>query len=129
MNLRQIVSSQTLSLAAARSFSSNNQVFSNGVKLTTYSGNLATTLFEDVALNMSVQRAGRDFRYDLQANDPAAVSRREVFWVYSAGTEFDSGWGTKFGLQFNHIRISSDLNGFRAIDNAVSLRLSRPFSF
>ncbi|MEZ5656907.1 MAG: outer membrane beta-barrel protein [Sphingobium sp.] len=119
----------TLSFSASRSFSSNNEVFSNGVKLTAYSGQITTALFDNVALNGSVKHADRDFRYDLQASDPAAVSRRETFWVYSAGTAVDAGWGAKLGLQFNHIRINSDLNGFHATDNAISLSLSRPFSF
>jgi hypothetical protein len=111
----------------SRSFSSNNELFSNGVQSSSYSLTAQGVAGPRITVNASARYAQRDFRYDLQADDPVIVPRSDRFWIFEAGTQYQTGIGVDVGVQLRHISI--DDNGFRgsASDNSITLTLAKRF--
>ena len=121
---------ESVSVVAAtnRSFSSNDELFANGVKSTSHSLSVQGRAWDRVTITTAVSRAERNFRYDLQADTPSVAPRNDRFWVFEAGSRYQTGIGVDVGVQFRHTSIRDTAVEGTIKDNSVMLSLSRRFS-
>lgn len=110
-----------------RSFSSNDELFANGVKSSSHSLSVQGEAWDRVTIAATVRRAERNFRYDLQADTPSVAPRNDSFWVFEAGSQYQTGIGVDVGLQFRHTRIKDSTIEGAIKDNSLMLSLSRRF--
>ncbi|WP_121119752.1 outer membrane beta-barrel protein [Croceibacterium ferulae] len=115
--------------AANRSFSSNNELFANGVEATSYSLEGTAVAAGRLTLTSLIRHDERNFRFDLQDSVPALGPRTDRFWVYGAGARYMTGIGVAVGLNVNHVRIKDDAVSTTIKSNSVFLTLSRRFGF
>jgi len=119
--------SVTLVATTSRSFSSNDEMFANGVKSSDHSLAVRGDLWDRVAVNATARYAKRNFRYDLQTENPDVVPRSDRFLVLEAGAQYRTGIGVDVGLQFRHTRINDSAVTAPISDNLFALSLSRRF--
>lgn len=115
--------------AANRSFSSNNELFANGVEATSYSLEGTAIAAGRLTLTSLIRHDKRSFRFDLQDNVSALGPRTDRFWVYGAGARYMTGIGVAVGLNVNHVRIKDDAVSTTIKSNSIFLTLSRRFGF
>jgi len=120
---------QSLTVVAVtnRSFSSNNELFSNGVESSSHSVTVQGVVGPRLTVNAAARYAQRDFRYDLQADNPVTAQRSDRFWIFETGARYQTGIGVDVGVQLRHVSITD--NGFRgsAEDNSITLTLAKRF--
>jgi len=114
--------------AADRSFSSNNELFANGVQSSSYSLEASAVAAGRVTLTSLIRRDERNFRYDLQDAVSTLNPRTDRFLVFGAGASYMTGIGLAVGLNVNHVRIDDDAVDSTIKSNSVFLTLSRRFN-
>lgn len=115
----------SLILQASRAFTSNDQIFSNGVVTTSYIAIAQARLFGSVAVNANAQRTNRTYRYDLQENDPTTANRRDQYLIYGVGASYKTGTLIDIALSYSRIEISTGPSGSKTTDNAIILTITR----
>lgn len=113
--------------ATSRSFSSNDELFANGVKSSTFSLSVRGEAFQRVTITARARHTERNFRYDLQADTPTVTPRSDQFLVLEAHSQYQTGIGIAVGLQLRHTVVEDTAAEETIRDNSVMLTLSRTF--
>lgn len=117
--------SLTVTPRLRKAFGTENALFSNGVKVTSYGVGFKGGLGAHANWSAYFNREDRRFRYDLRADDPSLLARRERTDRMGLGLSYATGAKVQVGLNFERNRRQSDLDGFDFSYNAVTLSLSR----
>lgn len=115
--------------AADRSFSSNNELFANGVQSSSYSLEASAVAAGRLTLTSLIRRDERNFRFDLQDTVSSLGPRTDRFLVFGAGANYMTGIGVAVGLNVNHVRINDDAVDDTIKSNSIFLTVSRRFNF
>ncbi|MFT4053513.1 MAG: outer membrane beta-barrel protein [Novosphingobium sp.] len=121
--------SLTVTPRLRKAFGTENALFSNGVKVTSYGIGAKGMLGTHVNWSAYINREDRRFRYDLRADDPTLLARRERTDRMGMGLSYTTGMKVQIGLNYERIRRKSDLAGFVFTDNAITLTLTRGLDF
>lgn len=106
-----------------RSFSSQSELFSNGIRVTSYGVRSSVSFLPQLSGNVNVSQEHRLFRYDLQAIDPVSLGRRDKISIASAGISYVTGIKLVTSLDYQYSARSSTLPGFQFKSNMVMLTL------
>lgn len=121
------MTSLTITPTFSRGFSSENRLFSNGVRITSYGLTTALTLGERWQTSFSYARVARLFRYDVQSDNPLSQQREETSNTFGAMASYQTNFDVAIQLSFQHASRSASLANYNYSDNIVSLSLSRQF--
>lgn len=121
--------SLTVTPRLRKAFGTENALFSNGVKVTSYGIGGKGMLGTHVNWSAYINREDRRFRYDLRADDPTLLARRERTDRMGMGLSYTTGMKVQIGLNYERIRRKSNLAGFVFTDNAITLTLTRGLDF
>lgn len=115
--------------AFRRAFSTDNGLFSNGVEVTSYGVSATAVVLGRLNVGSSLNHVRRDFRYDLQANDPLNLARVENTTRFNANVSLVTGLRFIVRVAYNHIGRSATLSQYSFGSDAVTLSLSRVLSY
>lgn len=112
-------------LIGRRAFSTLNEEFSNGVKETNFAVEADLKASERLNIAGTIGRANREYRYDLQANDPTTAGRTEKFNTYQLDLNYQTGSKFQINLFFSRAERRANLAGYTFNANTVGLKLTR----
>lgn len=108
-----------------RAFSTENGLFSNGVEVTSYGVSATAIVLGRLNVGSRLHHVRRNFRYDLQTNDPLNFARVENTTRFNANVSLITGSRFVILLAYDHIGRSATLSQYRFASDAVTLSLSR----
>jgi hypothetical protein len=111
--------------AFRRAFSTENGLFSNGVEVTSYGVSATAVVLGRLNVGSRLGHVRRNFRYDLQANDPLNFARVENTTRFNANVSLVTGSRFVVQVAYDHIGRSATLSQYRFGSDAVTLSLSR----
>lgn len=117
--------SLTVTPRIRKAFGTENALFSNGVKVTSYGVQAKGILGAHGNWNAYFNREDRRFRYDLRTDDPTLLARRERTDRMGLGISYLTGMKVQVALNYDRMKRRSELSGFVFTDSAITLSLSR----
>ncbi|MEH3104911.1 MAG: hypothetical protein PGN12_13525 [Sphingomonas phyllosphaerae] len=115
--------------AFRRAFSTENGLFSNGVEVTSYGVSATAVVLGRLNVGSRLNHVRRNFRYDLQANDPLNLARVENTTRFNANVSLVTGSRFIVQVAYDHIGRSATLGQYSFGSDAVTLSLSRKLSY
>ncbi|WP_239806120.1 outer membrane beta-barrel protein [Croceicoccus hydrothermalis] len=121
--------SLNIAARAVRSFSSNDELFSNGVVLNSYSLGVSGTAYGRLGFNAGIERAEREFRFLPRNGLEDSMNRTDKFWVLQAGLNYELGSGINAALSASRVLIDDSTIADDITSNAITLTLLKSFQF